>query len=162
MSLFSRSKHNLETIAVDFLPFDQQLHLIIADADMNLQVLQFDPDSTSLLLTSRLTHPHTRLTHPPHRPQIRSRLPPPPQIHLPHRPLPHLPPPRPIPPIPPFHNRRLHIQRQPRRHRRRRHGHHNPLPVIHPTTPPPNPAHNTIRHPRPAHTSNRGFLSSFI
>ncbi|KAH6879298.1 CPSF A subunit region-domain-containing protein [Alternaria rosae] len=46
MSLFSRSKHDLESIAVEFLPFDQQLHLIVADADMNLQVLQFDPDST--------------------------------------------------------------------------------------------------------------------
>ena len=47
MSLFARSKHHLETIAVDFLPFEQQLHLVVADADMNLQVLQFDPDSTS-------------------------------------------------------------------------------------------------------------------
>jgi cleavage and polyadenylation specificity factor subunit 1 len=46
MSLFARSKHNLEAMAVEFLPFDQQLHLVVADADMNLQVLQFDPDST--------------------------------------------------------------------------------------------------------------------
>ena len=36
-------------MAVEFLPFDQQLHLVVADADMNLQVLQFDPDSTFLL-----------------------------------------------------------------------------------------------------------------
>ena len=47
MSLFARSKHNLETMAVEFLPFDEQLYLIVADADMNLQVLQFDPDRTS-------------------------------------------------------------------------------------------------------------------
>ena len=46
MSLFARSKHNLEAMAVEFLPFDEQLHLVVADADMNLQVLQFDPDST--------------------------------------------------------------------------------------------------------------------
>ena len=45
MSLFARSKHSLETVAVDFLPFEEQLHLVVADADMNLQVLQFDPDS---------------------------------------------------------------------------------------------------------------------
>ena len=43
---FAQSKHNLEATAVEFLPFDQQLHLVVADADMNLQVLQFDPDST--------------------------------------------------------------------------------------------------------------------
>ena len=49
MSLFARSKHNLEAMAVESLPFDQQLHLVVADADMNLQVLQFDPDSTFLL-----------------------------------------------------------------------------------------------------------------
>lgn len=47
MSLFARSKHSLEAIAVDFIPFEEQLHLLVADADMNLQVLQFDPDSTS-------------------------------------------------------------------------------------------------------------------
>jgi hypothetical protein len=45
MSLFARSKHGLETVAVEFLPFEQQLHLVVADADMNLQMLQFDPDS---------------------------------------------------------------------------------------------------------------------
>ncbi|KAI4613398.1 mRNA cleavage and polyadenylation factor subunit [Alternaria ethzedia] len=59
MSLFSRSKHNLETIAVDFLPFDQQLHLIVADADMNLQVLQFDPDNPKSEAGSRLLHKST-------------------------------------------------------------------------------------------------------
>jgi cleavage and polyadenylation specificity factor subunit 1 len=47
MSLFGRSKHNLEVLATDFLPFEQTLHLVVADADMNLQILQFDPDSTS-------------------------------------------------------------------------------------------------------------------
>jgi hypothetical protein len=45
MSLFSRSKNNLEAIALDFLPFESSLHIVVADADMNLQVLQFDPDS---------------------------------------------------------------------------------------------------------------------
>jgi cleavage and polyadenylation specificity factor subunit 1 len=44
MHLFGRSKHHLETLTADFLPFDQQLHLIAADADMNLQVMQFDPE----------------------------------------------------------------------------------------------------------------------
>lgn len=43
--LFGRSKNHLEVLAGDFLPFEKQLHMVIADADMNLQVLQFDPDS---------------------------------------------------------------------------------------------------------------------
>jgi cleavage and polyadenylation specificity factor subunit 1 len=52
MSLFSRSRHSLETIAVEFLPFEQTLHIVVADADMNLQALQFDPDSMSTLIIS--------------------------------------------------------------------------------------------------------------
>lgn len=46
MMLFGRSRHLLEVLAADFMPFEKQLHIIVADADMNLQVLQFDPDST--------------------------------------------------------------------------------------------------------------------
>jgi len=46
MSLFGRSKHKLEAIAVEFLPFNGELHILVADADMNLQILQFDPEST--------------------------------------------------------------------------------------------------------------------
>jgi cleavage and polyadenylation specificity factor subunit 1 len=49
MMLFGRSKHHLECMTADFLPFEEQLHIIVADADMNLQVLQFDPDRTSNL-----------------------------------------------------------------------------------------------------------------
>ena len=45
MMLFGRSKHQLECIATEFLPFDEQLHIVVADADMNLQVLQYDPES---------------------------------------------------------------------------------------------------------------------
>ena len=47
MILFGRSKNNLEVLGAEFLPFDKQLHLVIADADMNLQILQFDPESES-------------------------------------------------------------------------------------------------------------------
>lgn len=47
MMLFGRSKHQLEVMGAEFLPFEKQLHMVIADADMNLQVLQFDPDSKS-------------------------------------------------------------------------------------------------------------------
>lgn len=47
MALFGRSKHHLECVAAEFLPFEENLHIIVADSDMNLQVLQFDPESTS-------------------------------------------------------------------------------------------------------------------
>lgn len=45
MMLFGRSKHQLECIATEFLPSDEQLHIVVADADMNLQILQYDPES---------------------------------------------------------------------------------------------------------------------
>lgn len=45
MMLFGRSKHHLECITTEFLPFDEQLHVVVADADMNLQILQYDPES---------------------------------------------------------------------------------------------------------------------
>ncbi|KAJ5026847.1 CPSF A subunit region-domain-containing protein [Bipolaris maydis] len=59
MSLFARSKHSLEAIAIDFIPFEEQLHLLVADADMNLQVLQFDPDNPKSEAGSRLLHKST-------------------------------------------------------------------------------------------------------
>jgi cleavage and polyadenylation specificity factor subunit 1 len=45
MMLFGRSRHFMEVMAAEFLPFEKQLHIIVADADNNLQVLQFDPES---------------------------------------------------------------------------------------------------------------------
>ncbi|KAH7076539.1 protein CFT1 [Paraphoma chrysanthemicola] len=59
MLLFGRSKHHLECITTDFLPFDQTLHIIVADADMNLQVLQFDPDHPKSMGGTRLLHKST-------------------------------------------------------------------------------------------------------
>ena len=58
MMLFGRSKHLLECIATEFLPSDEQLHVIVADADMNLQVLQYDPES--MFLPPGLMH-HTNI-----------------------------------------------------------------------------------------------------
>lgn len=56
MMLFGRSKHQLECITAEFLPFDEQLHFVVADADMNLQILQYDPESTCHHITV-VTHP---------------------------------------------------------------------------------------------------------
>ncbi|KAL6704766.1 mRNA cleavage and polyadenylation factor subunit [Coniothyrium glycines] len=59
MALFGRSKHNLECITADFLPFEGTLHIIVADADMNLQILQFDPENPKSEAGSRLLHKST-------------------------------------------------------------------------------------------------------
>jgi cleavage and polyadenylation specificity factor subunit 1 len=59
MMLFGRSKNNLEVLAGEFLPFEKQLHIVMADADMNLQVLQYDPDSAF----SVLPHPYIIYTN---------------------------------------------------------------------------------------------------
>jgi hypothetical protein len=81
MMLFGRSKHHLECMTADFLPFDQQLHIVVADADMNLQVMQFDPDRKSVPSHHPLAHAN-KLTI---RSKINGRNPPPPKVHLPHR-----------------------------------------------------------------------------
>ncbi|KAF2118574.1 CPSF A subunit region-domain-containing protein [Lophiotrema nucula] len=59
MLLFGRSRTRLEVMAADFLPFEKSLHIIIADADMNLQVLQFDPENPKSMGGLRLLHKST-------------------------------------------------------------------------------------------------------
>ncbi|KAL8931936.1 MAG: hypothetical protein Q9216_007019, partial [Gyalolechia sp. 2 TL-2023] len=44
LRLFSKSSSHIEVLAADFLPDGKQLYLVIADADSNLQILQFDPE----------------------------------------------------------------------------------------------------------------------
>jgi hypothetical protein len=93
MILFGRSKNNLEVLSADFLPFEKQLHLVFADADMNLQILQFDPESKRAVPTTTLTHTHVLC-----RSQDHGRPPSPPQIYLPHWPLSFDNAPPPVPP----------------------------------------------------------------
>ncbi|KAF2186981.1 protein CFT1 [Zopfia rhizophila CBS 207.26] len=59
MMLFGRSRNRMEVMAADFLPFERQLHIIVADADMNLQVLQFDPENPKSMGGARLLHKST-------------------------------------------------------------------------------------------------------
>lgn len=49
MRPFSKSPQNIEVTAADFLPDGKQLYMVVADADCNIHVLQFDPDSTCAL-----------------------------------------------------------------------------------------------------------------
>ena len=44
MSLFGKSRSHMEVIAAEFLPFDDQLFIILVDADLDIHVLQYDPE----------------------------------------------------------------------------------------------------------------------
>ena len=47
LRLFGKSSKHIEVLAADFLPDGKQLYVVAADADCNIHVLQFDPESTS-------------------------------------------------------------------------------------------------------------------
>ncbi|MCJ1464049.1 mRNA cleavage and polyadenylation factor subunit [Pseudocyphellaria aurata] len=53
---FSKSPQNIEVTAADFLPDGKQLYMVVADADCNIHVLQFDPDNPKSLSGQRLLH----------------------------------------------------------------------------------------------------------
>ncbi|KAF2874977.1 CPSF A subunit region-domain-containing protein [Massariosphaeria phaeospora] len=59
MMLFGRSRNNLEVMDAEFLPHEKLLHVIVADADMNLQILQYDPENPKSMGGLRLLHKST-------------------------------------------------------------------------------------------------------
>lgn len=95
LRLFGKSSKHIEVLAADFLPDGKQLHVVAADSDCNIHILQFDPESTfhmaltlpSLRSLSEDSPSRIRLTKH-HRPQIPLRLSSPSPLNLPHRPLP--------------------------------------------------------------------------
>ncbi len=46
LRLFGKDTNQLEVITADFLPDGKQLYIVVADADCNIQILQFDPERT--------------------------------------------------------------------------------------------------------------------
>lgn len=44
LRLLGKSPHHIEVVAADFLPDGKQLYMVIADADCNIHILQFDPE----------------------------------------------------------------------------------------------------------------------
>lgn len=52
LRLFGKSSKHIEAITADFLPDGKQLYIVAADADCNIHVLQYDPESTSPSLYS--------------------------------------------------------------------------------------------------------------
>ncbi|KAL9129799.1 MAG: hypothetical protein Q9217_001836, partial [Psora testacea] len=44
LRLFSKSPYHIKTIAASFLPDDKNLYIVVADAEGNLHILQYDPE----------------------------------------------------------------------------------------------------------------------
>ena len=89
LRLFGKSKH-IEVMALEFLPDGKQLYIIVADADCNLHVLQYDPERTLLYHQHHLTSPNSlrersKLISILHRSQVSFRPSSAPPFLLPHR-----------------------------------------------------------------------------
>ncbi|KAL7273267.1 mRNA cleavage and polyadenylation factor subunit [Rhizina undulata] len=54
MTLFGKDTQKLEVVAADFLPDGNQLFFVVADADSNVHILQYDPEHPKSLAGQRL------------------------------------------------------------------------------------------------------------
>jgi hypothetical protein len=45
MMTFGRATNKMEVMATEFLPHEKQLYILVADADKNLDILEYDPES---------------------------------------------------------------------------------------------------------------------
>ncbi|KAL1303688.1 hypothetical protein AAFC00_007041 [Neodothiora populina] len=59
ISLFGKSRSHMEVVEADFLPFEGQLYLVVIDANMDMHVLQYDPEHPKSLAGQRLLHRST-------------------------------------------------------------------------------------------------------
>ena len=59
LSVLGKSRTHMEVVAAEFLPFDAQLYILLVDADMDLHVLQYDPENPKSLSGARLLHRST-------------------------------------------------------------------------------------------------------
>jgi cleavage and polyadenylation specificity factor subunit 1 len=51
MTVFSKAAARMEVMAAEFLPQEKQLYILIADADKNIHVLQYDPESKFITIS---------------------------------------------------------------------------------------------------------------
>ncbi|KAG9684080.1 protein CFT1, partial [Aureobasidium melanogenum] len=66
LSLFGKSRSQMEVISAEFLPFESQLYILLIDADLDIHVLQYDPEHPKSLSGQRLLHRSTfHLGHMP-------------------------------------------------------------------------------------------------
>ncbi|GAB7363492.1 hypothetical protein MBLNU230_g3763t1 [Neophaeotheca triangularis] len=59
LSVLGKSRPTMEIMSAEFLPYDGELYILIIDADMDLHVLQYDPENPKSLSGSRLLHRST-------------------------------------------------------------------------------------------------------
>lgn len=59
LTVLGKSRTRLEVMAAEFLPYSGELFILIIDAEMDLHVLQFDPENPKSLSGSRLLHRST-------------------------------------------------------------------------------------------------------
>ncbi|QDS67966.1 hypothetical protein FKW77_009040 [Venturia effusa] len=59
MFLFGKGRSRMEVITAEFLPHNKNLFILVADADCNLHVYQFDPEHPQSLSGQRLLHKST-------------------------------------------------------------------------------------------------------
>lgn len=44
MTVFGKSRSRMEVVAAEFMPHERQLYILIADADCNVHVLEYNPE----------------------------------------------------------------------------------------------------------------------
>jgi cleavage and polyadenylation specificity factor subunit 1 len=59
LSVLGKSRTQMEVVCAEFLPADGQLFILVVDADMDLHVLQYDPENPKSLSGTRLIHRST-------------------------------------------------------------------------------------------------------
>ena len=59
LTLMGKGRTKMEIVAAEFLPFDGQLFIMITDAEMDLHVLQYDPENPKSMSGQRLLHRST-------------------------------------------------------------------------------------------------------
>jgi cleavage and polyadenylation specificity factor subunit 1 len=59
LSVLGKSRTQMEVVCAEFLPADDQLFILVVDADMDLHVLQYDPENPKSLSGTRLLHRST-------------------------------------------------------------------------------------------------------
>lgn len=59
LTVLGKSRTHMEVVCAEFLPADGQLFILVVDADMDLHVLQYDPENPKSLSGTRLLHRST-------------------------------------------------------------------------------------------------------
>ncbi|KAF2403941.1 protein CFT1, partial [Trichodelitschia bisporula] len=59
MLMLGKGRSKMEVVDAEFLPHDKHLYFLVADADCDLHVLEFDPDNPKSMQGTRLIHKST-------------------------------------------------------------------------------------------------------